>query len=84
MDKFNINSFMEWLKDEFPNCLETHWNFDLVENIIQYGLQHCNVSKDQFVNWIADLLPEVEFLEVARFMEDDYLTQSTLKELGRI
>lgn len=81
---FNEDEFMEWLKDEFPGAIDTHWNYDLVENIIEYGFKHEMISKDQFCDWLSDMLPEVEFLEVARFCEDGHLTNDTLKQLGRI
>lgn len=81
---FNKDDFMLWLKEEFPGVVDTHWNYDLVENIIDYGIENKMVSKDQFCFWLSDMLPEVEFLEVARFMEDEHLTKGTLKELGRI
>lgn len=80
---FNKGDFMEWLKEEFPGVLDTHWNYDLVENIIEYGFKHQIISKDQFCYWLSDMLPEVEFLEVAKFCEDGHLTNGTLKQLGR-
>ena len=80
---FDKDGFMSWLKEEFPGCLDNHWHWDLIENIIEYGFKHEMISKDQLVDWISDMLPEVEFLEVARFMEDGHLTKDTLKALGR-
>ena len=80
---FNFEGFMTWLKEEFPGLIDTHWNYDLIENIVEYGFKHEMISKDQLCYWISDMLPEVEFLEVARFMEDGHLTNDTLKALGR-
>ena len=80
---FDKDGFMSWLKEEFPGCLDSHWHWDLIENIIEYGFKHEMISKDQLVYWIFDMLPEVEFLDVARFMEDGHLTKDTLKALGR-
>lgn len=84
MDRgFNKDAFMNWLKAEFPGCMDHHWNYDLVENIIDYALDHESISKDQFCNFVADMFPEVGFLEVARFCEDGNLTSGTLQALGR-
>lgn len=80
---FDKEGFMEWLKKEFPGVVETRWNYDLVENIIDYGFKHETVSKDQLCYWISDMLPELEFLEVAKFIEDEHLTTGTLDALGR-
>lgn len=81
---FDKDSFMSWLKEEFPGVVDTHWNWDLVENIIDYATKNKKVSKDQLPYFISDILPEVEFLEVARFCHELYLTDGTLKQLGRI
>ena len=84
MDRgFNKDAFMDWLKAEFPGCVVNNWNYDFVEKIIDYALDHESISKDQFCYFVSDMLPEVEFLEVARFCEDGKLTSGTLKALGR-
>lgn len=80
---FDKDGFMSWLKEEFPGCLDTHWNWDLVENIIDHALKSENVGKDQFCYFLSDLVPEVEMLEVAKFCKDEKLTKDTLKALGR-
>lgn len=81
---FDKDNFMSWLKEEFPGVVDTHWNWDLVENIIDYAIKNKKVTKDQLPYFISDILPEVEFLEVARFCHEFYLTDGTLKQLGRI
>ena len=64
---FDTNDFMEWLEEEFPHCINNHWNYDLVENLINYGLE-CQKSMDQFCNWLCDMLPEVEISEIEQFV----------------
>lgn len=81
---FNKEGFINWLKEEFPGVIDTYWNYDLVENIIDYATKNKKVSKDQLSYFISDILLEVEFLEVARFCHEFYLTDRTLKQLGRI
>lgn len=80
---FDTDGFMLWLKEEFPGCIDNHWSFNLVENIIGYCIKHNPLGKDQLAYWISDMLPEVEFLEVAKFVNDDFLTDTTLNVLGR-
>ena len=79
---FDKDGFMSWLKEEFPGVVDTHWNCDLVENILKYALKHESVSKDQFAYFVSDMLPEVDFLEVARFCDNGKLTNQTLKQLN--
>lgn len=80
---FDKEGFMCWLKEKFPGVIDIHWNYDLVENILNYALRD-EVSKDQFAYFVADILPEVELLEVARFCDSKYLTDGTIKQLEQL
>ncbi len=74
---FNDEAFMAYLRYRLPYAFSiSHFLRELVENLIDYAHQHEHVSKDQFCEFLADLLPEVEFGEVAAFMDDDYLTKT--------
>lgn len=81
---FNKEGFMNWLKEEFPGVIDTHWNYDLVENIIDYALENKNTSKDQLAFFISDMLPEVEYTEVAKFCDKDILSDFTLEFLKQL
>ena len=78
---FDSSGFMKLLEENFTT---DNYARQTVLNIIDYAHKHKHISKDQFAYFISDLLPEVEFLEVARFCEDAILTNGTLKELGRL
>lgn len=77
---FNETAFIEWIEDKFE--LNTY-AVQMVINIIEYAQKLEHVSKDQFAYFISDLLPEVEFEEVANYCEDCILTDTTLRALGR-
>lgn len=81
---FNKEGFMNWLKEEFPGVIDTHWNYNLVENIIDYALENKNTSKDQLAFFISDMLPEVEYTEVAKFCDKDILSDFTLEFLKQL
>ena len=78
---FNRDGFIEWLEDKHGL---NSFTVELLDNIIDYAHKHEHVSKDQFAYFISDLVPEVEFLDVARYCEDGILTRDTLRELGRL
>lgn len=65
-NRFDKDNFMDWLKEEFPGVIDAHWNWELVKNIIDYATNNI-VNKDEFLNFISNILPEVKFLEVANF-----------------
>lgn len=78
---FDQDGFIKWLEENF---IISRFARETVLNIIEYAHRHEHVSKDQFAEFVSDLLPEVEFLDVAKFCEDGILTNGTLKQLGRI
>ena len=78
---FNKNNFMTWMENEF---YLNNYSIQTILSLINYAYVHENTSLDQFAYYISDILPEVEFLDVARFCEDNILTQNTLKQLNRI
>lgn len=72
---FDNEKFMAYLEQEFDgmeNCMLRR----IVENLIDYGHKHEQISKDQFVQWLTDMIPEMSFGEIAAFMEDDCLTEN--------
>ena len=77
---FNRDGFIEWLEDKYGL---NSFTVELLDNIIDYAHKHEHVSKDQFAYFVSDLVPEIEFLDVAKFCEDTILTRDTLRQLGR-
>ena len=78
---FNQNDFMTWMENEFNL---NNYSIQTILSLVHYAYYNENSTLDQFAYFVSDLLPEVEFLEVARFCEDNILTQNTLKQLNRI
>lgn len=70
---FDEIGFMAYLEKSF-NGMENSFVRGLIENLIKYGHKYEQVSKDQFVDWLINMIPEISFGEVAAFMEDGCLT----------
>lgn len=49
---------------------EIHILREMIKKVIEYGKEHKQVSKDQFCNWLTDMIPFLSFEEAAMFMED--------------
>ena len=79
---FYKEDFMKYLSDKVSG-LEHVFTWETVEKIIDYATEHEHVSKDQFAYFISDMLPEVEFGEVAMFCEDGMLTENGKAEKKR-
>lgn len=72
IDGFDKIGFMHWLYEEFPSVFKGNtFAVDMAENIIDYGLKHCNHSKEQLAYFISDMIPEVEYCEVVDFCSSD-------------
>lgn len=69
-DKDNFMEYMEQTFDGFDNSFLR----ETVENIINYAHKYEHVGKDQFVEFLDAMLPEVTFGEIAMFCEDAILT----------
>lgn len=74
---FDKDRFMEYLQDEFA-AFDNAWDFlrGTISNLIDFGMRHHNQSKDQLGYFLSDILPGVEFQDVAMFIDDAYLTQN--------
>lgn len=79
---FDKDGFMSWLKEEFPGVVDTHWNWNLVENIIDYAIDNKNSSDDELAIFLSSMLPEIEYTEIAKFCDKDILSGFTLEFLN--
>lgn len=70
---FDKDNFMEYMEQTF-NGFENSFLRETVENIIDYAHKYEHVGKDQFVEFLDAMLPEVTFGEIAMFCEDAILT----------
>lgn len=77
---FNDNAFLTYLQNNFRGC-ENRFTIDMLLNILDYAHKWYHVSKDQFIWFLLDILPdEIEFGEIAQFANDEILTQNGIKE----
>ena len=76
---FDKDNFMEYMSETFCGPFggyEGAYLRELVENIINYAHKWEHVGKDQFVEFLDAMLPEVTFGEIAMFCEDAILTDN--------
>lgn len=75
---FNEEKFIEWLDNRVG---VNNFGKELVSNIIGYAHVHEHIAKDQFVEFLAELIPGIEFFDVAEFCEENILTNDTIRQL---
>lgn len=58
--KFYKNEFMEYMENNF--VLDS-FSRGLLESIVDYGEANCKGSKETLVNFICDIIANVEYIE---------------------
>ncbi len=59
---------MHYIKQEFPQTINNHWNWDLLENIIDWGIKYENRSQKQLLKFLTNIIPEITEKEILKFM----------------
>lgn len=62
----NKDELMAYIKEEFPGVIDTHWNWDLLENIIDYAIS--TFSGEEVMKFLMNIIPEVTYEEYMCFM----------------
>ena len=70
-DKFG---FLEMLHAKYADCVRSAF-MELLVEIVDDAYTSYNVSKDQLVLRLADMLPDLSFGEVAQFVDDSCLSE---------
>lgn len=66
----NKGKLMEHLTKEFANAIEYHpWTYSLLENIIDYGMENKDYTRDQLLNFLTEIIPEVSEGELLQFID---------------
>lgn len=76
---FNKKAFMAYMEENF-NGFENPFMRRLIDNVVEYGEKEKTHSKDQLVYFLSDIIPEVEFGEIAQFADNSYLTKTGLMQ----
>lgn len=74
LNGFDKDDFLWYVSRNYLQHTNTY-AADLVENLVNYAIKNEHVSKDQLCYYLADMLPEIEFEEVAQFADDSILTE---------
>lgn len=51
-----------------------------LERVIDYGIEHKNVSKNQLAYFLHEIIPDVEFAEIVAYCANDILTNNARHE----
>lgn len=66
MKWFDIDEFMEYMRNEFPEPMRNHFTYNLLKNTIEYLMEQFDNST-HLAYTISEIVPEVTEEEVLRF-----------------
>ena len=72
-DKFDINGFISYMGQNFE-CAKNYFVREMLQNLVEYAIDQKGHTLDSIAFFLSDLIPEVEFGEVAMFVDDSLLT----------
>lgn len=75
---FDSQGFLNYLKQNFSG-FENNYLYSLVENILESSANYMS-GTDELLEYFKAIFPEIEFGEIAIFVEDDYLTDEGKKQ----
>ncbi|RHF62363.1 hypothetical protein [[Ruminococcus] lactaris] len=56
----NKYGFMLYIKEKFPGTIDEHWNWDLLENILDFALlEYDGKSTEELIKILITIIPEV-------------------------
>lgn len=77
---FDKKNFIPFLKYRYEISHNNEFLDELLDNVIDYGEECANDSRDQMAELFARLIPEVSYGEVTVFVDDDSLTTASKEE----
>lgn len=51
---------------KFPGVIDTHWNWDLLENILDYAIS--KYDGQELIRFLMNIIPEVTYEEYMAFL----------------
>lgn len=67
---FDKEKCLKWIKEHFPGCIDNHFNYDMMENLIDWAMKNKNFSKNQMINFLMEIVPEIYEEEWQQFYID--------------
>lgn len=66
---FDVESFMAYLEETFPEPMKTAFTRSLIENILDDAADNYNYNDGEFLNRIVNMIPELTWEDVIQFAD---------------
>lgn len=73
-------AFIEYMHEEFPTVYNNQHSMDLLSNIVDYATSdNFTYTKNTLFYFLHEIIPEVMYEEIIKFMDPDYITEEVLE-----
>lgn len=79
MLNFNLDEFMLYIRNEFPEPMKYHFTYDLLRNVMSNLIKNCS-DKDYFVSSVMEIVPEIAECELITFLEEEPQKTESIKQ----
>lgn len=62
----NKDALMSYIKINFLETIDNHWNWELLNNIIDYAINQ--YDREEIIKFLMNIVPEVTYEEYIYFM----------------
>lgn len=70
--------FLQHMYDGFPTVFNNTFSRTMLENIVEYGVNHHTVSKNGLYYYLRDMIPEVGPMDLIPYIDKELLTDEVL------
>lgn len=71
--KFDFEGFWDYMLSNVK-CTESYFVREIFLNLVEYALENKAHTLDSAIFFLSDIIPDVEFGEIAMFADDSILT----------
>lgn len=75
---FARDEFLQYMFEEFPSAFENPFSREMLENVVDRGINNHTVSKNSLYYYLSDMLPEVVPKDLIPYIDKSLLTDEVL------
>ena len=79
---FARDEFLQYMFEEFPSVFTSPFSREMLENVVDYGIENHTVSKNSLYYYLKDMIPEMEPKDLIPYIDGNLLTNEILSLVG--
>ena len=75
---FAKDEFLQHMFEEFPSVFNTSFSREMLENVVDYGMDNHTVTKNGLYYYLKDMVPQTEPKDLIPYIDKSWLTNEVL------